>query len=117
MYNERKYLTLSLNDAKTAIKELNKLASGLILVAIAIVWLLLMEITTTKVLVFVSSQILLVVFMFGNTVRAVFEAIIFVFVVHPFDVGDRCVVDGVQVNYLHLILNLACVTLLVTSNS
>ncbi|KAL0372215.1 UNVERIFIED_CONTAM: Mechanosensitive ion channel protein 10 [Sesamum calycinum] len=27
----------------------------------------------------------------------IFEAIIFVFVMHPFDVGDRCVVDGVQV--------------------
>ncbi|KAL4335293.1 hypothetical protein GQ457_07G039070 [Hibiscus cannabinus] len=26
----------------------------------------------------------------------IFEAIIFVFVMHPFDVGDRCVVDGVQ---------------------
>ncbi|XP_073132176.1 mechanosensitive ion channel protein 10-like [Henckelia pumila] len=96
VYNERKSLILSLNDAKTAIKELNKIASGLILIVIAIVWLLLMEITTTKVLVFISSQVLLVVFMFGNTVKSVFEAIIFVFVVHPFDVGDRCVVDGVQ---------------------
>ncbi|XP_073276160.1 mechanosensitive ion channel protein 10-like [Primulina huaijiensis] len=96
VYNERKYLILSLNDAKTAIKELNKIASGLILLVIVIVWLLLMEITTTKVLVFISSQILLLVFMFGNTVRTVFEAIIFVFVVHPFDIGDRCVVDGVQ---------------------
>lgn len=39
---------------------------------------------------------LLVVFMFGNTAKMVFEAMIFVFVMHPFDVGDRCVVDGVQ---------------------
>ncbi|XP_073052401.1 mechanosensitive ion channel protein 10-like [Primulina eburnea] len=96
VYKERKYLILSLNDAKTAIKQLNKIASGLILLVIVIVWLLLMEITTTKVLVFISSQILLLVFMFGNTVKTVFEAIIFVFVVHPFDIGDRCVVDGVQ---------------------
>ncbi|KAG8376200.1 hypothetical protein BUALT_Bualt09G0038400 [Buddleja alternifolia] len=95
-YNERKCLAVSLNDAKTAIEELNKLASGLALVVIVIVWLLLMEITTTRVLVFISSQLLLVVFMFGNTARAVFEAIIFVFIVHPFDVGDRCVIDGMQ---------------------
>ncbi|XP_051114057.1 mechanosensitive ion channel protein 10-like [Andrographis paniculata] len=95
-YNERKYLAVSLNDAKTAIEELNKLASGLILVVIIIVWLLVMEIATTKVLVFISSQILLIVFMFGNTAKMVFEAIIFVFVTHPFDVGDRCVVDGEQ---------------------
>ncbi|KAI3443582.1 hypothetical protein Pfo_000247 [Paulownia fortunei] len=95
-YNERKCLAVSLNDAKTAIEELNKIASGLVLLVIIIVWLLLMEITTTRVLVFISSQLLLVVFMFGNTAKMVFEAIIFVFVVHPFDVGDRCVIDGVQ---------------------
>ncbi|KAK6139645.1 hypothetical protein DH2020_026609 [Rehmannia glutinosa] len=95
-YNERKCLAVSLNDAKTAIEELNKIASGLILLVIVILWLLLMEITTTRVLVFISSQLLLVVFMFGNTAKTVFEAIIFVFLVHPFDVGDRCVIDGVQ---------------------
>lgn len=37
--------------------------------------------------------------MFGNTCKTAFEAIIFVFVVHPFDVGDRCLIDGVQVNF------------------
>ncbi|KAL0374540.1 UNVERIFIED_CONTAM: Mechanosensitive ion channel protein 10 [Sesamum radiatum] len=95
-YNERKCLAVSLNDAKTAIEELNKIGSGFVLLVIVILWLLLMEITTTKVLVFISSQLLLVVFMFGNTAKTIFEAIIFVFVVHPFDVGDRCVVDGVQ---------------------
>ncbi|KAL2480048.1 Mechanosensitive ion channel protein 10 [Abeliophyllum distichum] len=95
-YNERKCLAASLNDAKTAIEELNKIASGIVLVVIIIVWLLLMEIATTKVLVFISSQMLLVVFMFGNTAKMVFEAIVFVFVVHPFDVGDRCVIDGIQ---------------------
>ncbi|XP_051131453.1 mechanosensitive ion channel protein 10-like [Andrographis paniculata] len=95
-YNERKYLAHSLTDAKTAIEELNRLASALILVVIIIVWFLLMEIATTQVLVFIASQILLVVFMFGNTAKTVFEAIIFVFIVHPFDVGDRCVVEGAQ---------------------
>lgn len=96
VYLERKSLAHSLNDAKTAIEELNKLLSGVVLVVIIIVWLLLMGIATTKVLVFISSQLLLVAFMFGNTAKTVFEAIIFVFVMHPFDVGDRCVIDGVQ---------------------
>jgi len=42
--------------------------------------------------------------MFGNTCKMAFEAIIFVFVMHPFDVGDRCVVDGIQVTHLDLTL-------------
>lgn len=62
-----------------------------------------MGIATTQVIVVISSQLLVVVFMFGNTCKTTFEAIIFVFIMHPFDVGDRCVVDGVQVNILTLL--------------
>ncbi|XWS70074.1 hypothetical protein CRYUN_Cryun03dG0017800 [Craigia yunnanensis] len=96
VYLERKFLAHSLNDTKTAIEELNKLTSVVLLVVIIIVWLLIMGFLTTQILVFISSQLLLVAFMFGNTAKTVFEAIIFVFVMHPFDVGDRCVIDGVQ---------------------
>jgi small-conductance mechanosensitive channel len=57
-----------------------------------------MGIATTKVLVVISSQLLVVVFIFGNACKTVFEALIFVFIMHPFDVGDRCVIDGIQVS-------------------
>ncbi|KAK1399176.1 Mechanosensitive ion channel 10-like protein [Heracleum sosnowskyi] len=67
-----------------------------VIVIITLVWLLLVEIATTKVLVFLSSQLVAAAFLFGNTCKTIFEAIIFVFVMHPFDVGDRCVIDGVQ---------------------
>lgn len=96
VYLGRKSLVLSLNDTKTAIEELNKLASAVLLIVIIIIWLLLMGFMTTNVLVFIASQLLLVVFIFGNTAKTVFEAIIFVFIMHPYDVGDRCVIDGVQ---------------------
>ncbi|KAF8401064.1 hypothetical protein HHK36_014367 [Tetracentron sinense] len=96
VYIERKSLAHSLNDTNTAVKQLNKLVTGVVIGVIIIVWLLLMGFATTQVLVFFSSQLLLVGFMFGNTCKTVFEAIIFVFVMHPFDVGDRCVIDGVQ---------------------
>ncbi|GKV51502.1 hypothetical protein SLEP1_g58147 [Rubroshorea leprosula] len=96
VYRERKSLVCSLKDSKTAIEELNRLASGVVLIVIIIVWLLLMGFLTTKVLLFISSQLLLAAFMFGKTLRTVFEAIIFVFVVHPFDVSDRCIIDGAQ---------------------
>ncbi|CAH1425270.1 unnamed protein product [Lactuca virosa] len=97
VYKERKFLALSLKDTKTAIEELNKLVSGFTVFVLIIVWLLLMGIASTEVLLFISSQLLLGIFMFGNSAKTAFEAIIFVFVMHPFDVGDRCVIDGVQV--------------------
>ncbi|EXB74867.1 Mechanosensitive ion channel protein 10 [Morus notabilis] len=95
VYNVRKALAHALNDTKTAVKQLNKLVIGILFVVTIVVWLLLTEIATTKVLLFLSSQLVVAAFMFGNTCKTIFEAIVFVFVMHPFDVGDRCVVDGV----------------------
>lgn len=99
VYKGRKALAHALNDTKTAVKQLNKLVTGILIIIMIVVWLLLVGIATTKVLVFLSSQLVLAVFMFGNTCKTIFEAIIFVFVMHPFDVGDRCVIDGVQVTF------------------
>lgn len=99
MYQERKALAHALSDTKTAVKQLNKLVTGVLVVVTIVIWLLLMEIATTKVLVFLSSQLVLAAFMFGNTCKNIFEAIIFVFVMHPFDVGDLCVIDGIEVIY------------------
>ncbi|KAM0918257.1 hypothetical protein ACQ4PT_008859 [Festuca glaucescens] len=95
-YLDRKSLAHSLNDTKTAVSQLHNLMRVLVIVIISIITLLLMGIATTKVLVVISSQLLVVVFIFGNACKTVFEAIIFVFIMHPFDVGDRCVIDGIQ---------------------
>ncbi|KAJ8762723.1 hypothetical protein K2173_012215 [Erythroxylum novogranatense] len=95
-YVERKALAHSLNDTKTAVHQLHKLASAIVSIIIIVISLLVMGLATTKVIFLVSSQLLLVGFMFQNTCKTIFESIIFVFVMHPFDVGDRCVIDGVQ---------------------
>ncbi|KAM5551533.1 mechanosensitive ion channel protein 10-like [Rosa sericea] len=95
VYNGRKALDHALTDTKAAVKQLNEIVTGILIVIIIVVWLILMEVATTKVLVFISSQLVLAAFIFGNTCKNIFEAIVFVFVIHPFDVGDRCLVDGV----------------------
>lgn len=43
-----------------------------------------------------SSIVLAFAFVFGNSVRTVYESIIYLFVVHPFDVGDKIIVDSVS---------------------
>lgn len=35
-------------------------------------------------------------FVFGNMAKTLFEAIVFIFVMHPFDVGDRIEIEGTQ---------------------
>ncbi|XP_020685945.1 mechanosensitive ion channel protein 10-like isoform X2 [Dendrobium catenatum] len=95
-YRERKSLAHSLNDTKTAVQQLHKLASVVVSVIIFVVSLLVTGVATTKVFVAITSQLLLLGFLFQSTGKTLFESIVFVFVMHPFDVGDRCVIDGVQ---------------------
>lgn len=87
-----------MNDTKTAVNKLHRFVNVLIGIITVIIWLLILGIATTKFLLFISSQVVVVAFIFGNTCKTVFEAIIFLFVMHPFDVGDRCEIDGVQVH-------------------
>ncbi|KAK6131341.1 hypothetical protein DH2020_034909 [Rehmannia glutinosa] len=95
-FRERRALALSLNDTKTAVNKLHQMLNALVAIVVIVIWLLILKVATTHFFIFLSSQLLLVVFMFGNTCKTTFEAIIFLFVMHPFDVGDRIEVDGVQ---------------------
>ncbi|KAL1814937.1 hypothetical protein ACET3Z_017511 [Daucus carota] len=95
-FKERRALALSLNDTKTAVNKLHQMLNIVVGIIVLVIWLLILKVARTHYFVFLSSQLLLVVFVFGNTCKTTFEAIIFLFVMHPFDVGDRCEVDGVQ---------------------
>ncbi|KAI3411585.1 uncharacterized protein J3R85_017760 [Psidium guajava] len=96
VYQGRKALIHIVTGTETAVRQLDKLVMGISIVITIIIWLFLVEIATTKALIVLSSQLVGAAFIFGNTCKTVFEAFIFVFVMHPFDVGDRCVIDGVQ---------------------
>lgn len=80
--------------------ELHHLMDVIIAFIIVIIWLIIFELHIPHFLVLVSSQLLVAVFIFGNTCRTTFEGIIFLFIMHPFGVGDRCEIDGVQVTQL-----------------
>ncbi|XAR64232.1 hypothetical protein NMG60_11024497 [Bertholletia excelsa] len=95
-FRERRALALSLNDTKTAVNKLRQMLNVAVGIVLLVIWLLILKIASPRFFVLIDSQLLLVAFMFGNTCKTTFEAIIFLFVMHPFDVGDRCEVDGVQ---------------------
>ena len=104
MYMKGKFLEYSLNDINEAMNTLRMYVNVLLVAVLIILWVILMRIATREVLLFITSQFLLAVFTFGNSAKSTFDAIIFVFLKHPFDVGDRCVIDGLQVrNSLDLI--------------
>lgn len=79
-------------------------------IIIVIISLFILGIPISHFLVFISSRLLLVVFIFGNTRRTIFETIFFLFAVHPFGVGDRCEVDAVQVKFFLFMVVLLCLS-------
>ena len=62
------------------------------------------QVDINKVYVTLSSIILAFAFVFGNNIRNLYENVIFLFVVHPYDVGDVLLVEGVwhQASVSHL---------------
>ncbi|XP_019057406.1 PREDICTED: mechanosensitive ion channel protein 8-like [Tarenaya hassleriana] len=95
-FRERRALALTLNDTKTAVNKLHQMVNILAIIAISVICLILLEIASSRFLLFLSSQVVVLTFIFGNTVKTIFESIIFLFIVHPYDVGDRCEIDGIQ---------------------
>ena len=54
-----------------------------------------LQVDIQKTWVLFSSIVLAFAFMFGNSVKTVYESVIYLFVVHPFDVGDKIIADSV----------------------
>ena len=54
----------------------------------------LVQVNVGQVWVTFSSFLLAFAFVFGNSIRNIYEAVIFLFIVHPFDVGDALFVNG-----------------------
>lgn len=55
-----------------------------------------LQVDLQKTWVMFSSIVLAFAFVFGNSVRSIYESLIYLFVVHPFDVGDKIIVDSVS---------------------
>ena len=53
-----------------------------------------LQVDVNKVWLSFSSVILAFVFVFGNSLRNMYESVIFLFVMHPYDVGDALFISG-----------------------
>ncbi|XP_074304755.1 uncharacterized protein LOC141639553 [Silene latifolia] len=87
------FLANTLRSAKEVVDCLNNIISVLLISASLILWLILTGLTNKKSLILIASPFLAATFIFGDTCKSLFQGIIFVYVVHPFDVGDLCVID------------------------
>ncbi|KAL9233651.1 hypothetical protein vseg_008618 [Gypsophila vaccaria] len=89
-----RFLANTLISENEVTKCLNQVISGVILGATFIMWLLITGLAKTNVLVLIASPLLAATFIFGDTCKSLFQGLVFVYIVHPFDVGDLCFVDN-----------------------
>ncbi|KGB77411.1 serine/threonine protein kinase [Cryptococcus deuterogattii 99/473] len=96
IHRERLALEASMRDLDGAVRRLDDI---FLVVVVAIAILILASMITNKLTTFVTSAgtfILGLSWLIGTTMQEILLACIFLFVKHPFDVGDRVDIDGVQ---------------------
>ncbi|KAJ5081148.1 hypothetical protein N7456_013386 [Penicillium angulare] len=91
---ERKSITASLKDLDSVVSKLDNVFMFFVIIVVVIVLLSLISTSTAGVLTTAGSSILALSWLFSATAQEFLQSVIFVFVKHPFDVGDRVTIYG-----------------------
>jgi small-conductance mechanosensitive channel len=91
---ERKSITASLKDLDSVVGKLDDMLMFLVFVITILVFISLISTSAAGVLTSAGSTMLGLSWLFSATATEILQSIIFVFVKHPFDVGDRVTIYG-----------------------
>ena len=91
---ERKAITASLKDLDSVVSKLDDVLFFLVAVIFILVLVALLSTSAAGVLGSAGSAVLALSWLFSATAQEFLQSIIFVFVKHPFDVGDRVTIYG-----------------------
>lgn len=91
---ERKAITASLKDLDSVVGRLDNVLDVFVFIITLMVFLSLISASAAGVLTSAGSTILALSWLFSTTAVEFLQSVIFVFVKHPFDVGDRVTVYG-----------------------
>ncbi|KAF2270478.1 hypothetical protein CC78DRAFT_507045 [Lojkania enalia] len=91
---ERKSITASLKDLDSVVSKLDDVFMFIVAVITILVFISLISTSAAGVLTSAGSTVLALSWLFSATAQEFLQSIIFVFVKHPFDVGDRVGIYG-----------------------
>ncbi|KAK9845248.1 hypothetical protein WJX81_001044 [Elliptochloris bilobata] len=121
VFQERANLRVQLQDTRATVGTLRCIMAVLLQAVNCFFWLAIFDVDLRSTWTVVSSVILAFAFAFQNSVRHLFESVIFLFFTHPFDVGDVIVLSRTpgsdQTKYRVETLGLNCIVLLANDNS
>ena len=93
---ERYSIANSMHDVDQAINVLDNLLLTVVLLAVVFVFVAFVNRSLTTMLATAGTALLSLSFVFATSAQEVLGSIIFIFVKHPFDVGDRVDIGGIQ---------------------
>lgn len=91
---ERKAITASLKDLDSVVSKLDDVLFFIVVVVFILVLISLLSTSAAGVLTSAGSTVLALSWLFSATAQEFLQSIVFVFVKHPFDVGDRVSIYG-----------------------
>lgn len=91
---ERKSITASLKDLDSVVSKLDDVFVFIVVIITIIVFISLLSTSAAGVLTSAGSALLALSWLFSATAQEFLQSCIFVFVKHPYDVGDRVTVYG-----------------------
>ncbi|TDL29771.1 hypothetical protein BD410DRAFT_817773 [Rickenella mellea] len=93
IYKERRFLSRSMRDVGEALRTLDQVLLMFALVVLFFISLSVFNVNVGASLTSVYSLAIAASFIFKNAAGSAFDAIMFLFVTHPYDTGDRCVIE------------------------
>ncbi|PLW58185.1 hypothetical protein PCANC_00833 [Puccinia coronata f. sp. avenae] len=97
IYKERSALAISLKDMSSAVAKLDAVLISVACVITIFIWFFIFNSKgTSSELVPMATIILGFSFIFGNAAKNLFESMLFIFSIHPYDVGDLVLIDEVH---------------------
>ncbi|KII95947.1 hypothetical protein PLICRDRAFT_34903 [Plicaturopsis crispa FD-325 SS-3] len=93
VYKERRFLSRSMRDVGAALKTLDRILLFFALVILFFIALSVFGVAVGDSLTSVYTIGIAASFIFKNAASSAFDSIMFLFVTHPFDTGDRCFIN------------------------
>lgn len=102
---EKNHIMKSLLDLEDVLSVIDNIYLGIMFFILFFTWLAIFELPVQSLLSITLSLIAATVFVVADAAKSTFSSIIFLFSLHPYDVGDKVLIDGEQllVYKIHLL--------------
>ncbi|KAG0136971.1 Mechanosensitive ion channel-domain-containing protein [Tuber indicum] len=104
MHNERHDVARSMQDVDNAIRALDSVLSFIVFVIVVLVFVITQQSSVGTTIAGAGTVLISLSFVFALTAQEVLGSCIFLFVKHPFDVGDRVDIDDKRFQVEHISL-------------